>query len=56
MPEDVGLSLNTPEAIKQPVEHAENRGVSEGSHPHNDDFVVPPDVQPMPENVFHWIS
>ena len=33
----------------------ENKAVIHGKHSNVEDFVVPPDVDPMLENVDHWI-
>ena len=42
--------MNVPNDTERSLGHAEKRAVKD----ERDDFVVPPDVDPMPENVDHW--
>ena len=47
--------MDAPENDVQPREHAENRAVNDGQQPINEDLVIPPDVEPMPVDVDHWV-
>ncbi|KAH7315351.1 hypothetical protein KP509_21G045900 [Ceratopteris richardii] len=50
-PDDVGQQEEAPEGHMQPRNNAEN----DEQHHVNNDFIIPPDVDPLPENVDHWV-
>ena len=47
--------MHAPEGNLQPREHAKNRAIVDRHQPINDDVVIPPDVDPMPKRVDHWV-
>ncbi|KAH7366107.1 hypothetical protein KP509_18G063600 [Ceratopteris richardii] len=54
-PEDNGQQDEAPEGHMQLDNDDENCAGSNGQQPNNDDLVIPPDVNPLPDNVDHWV-
>ncbi|MCO5614561.1 hypothetical protein L7F22_068844 [Adiantum nelumboides] len=50
-PDDVGQQIEALEGHLQPQNNAEN----DVQQPIVDDFIMPPDVDPLPDNVDHWV-
>ncbi|MCO5571267.1 hypothetical protein L7F22_025005 [Adiantum nelumboides] len=53
-PNDVGQQIEVLEGHLQPHNNAENGAENDGQQPIVDDDVIPPDVDPFPDNVDHW--
>ncbi|MCO5594134.1 hypothetical protein L7F22_048155 [Adiantum nelumboides] len=54
-PDDVGQQIEAPEGHLQPRNNAENGAENDVQQPIVDDFIMPPDVDPLPDNVDHWV-
>ncbi|MCO5610248.1 hypothetical protein L7F22_064484 [Adiantum nelumboides] len=54
-PDDVGQQIEAPEGHLQPQNNAENGAENDVQQPIVDDFIIPPDVDPLPDNVDHWV-
>ncbi|KAH7423219.1 hypothetical protein KP509_12G044600 [Ceratopteris richardii] len=55
-PDDAGQQNDDPEGHMQPPIHAENRAGNDVQQPINNGHVdIPPDVDPLPDNVDHWV-
>ncbi|KAH7447145.1 hypothetical protein KP509_01G093500 [Ceratopteris richardii] len=54
-PKDVGQQNEAPEGNMQPNNNAENGAGNNGQQPNNNDLIIPPDVDPLPDNVDHWV-
>ncbi len=54
-PDDVGQQNEAPEGHVQPNVNAENGAENDGQQPIHEHFDVPPDVDPLPEHVDHWV-
>ena len=54
-PEDDGQQDEDPEGNMQPSNNAENGAENNGQQPNNDDLDIPPDANPLPNNVDHWV-
>ena len=54
LPEDDGHALHAAGGQEQPMNNAENRIVNDGQWPNVEEYLVPTDVDPMPDKVDHW--
>ena len=55
-PDDVEQQNDAPDEHMQPPIHAENRAGNNVQQPiNNEDVDVPPDVDPLPDNVDYWV-
>ncbi|MCO5587876.1 hypothetical protein L7F22_041828 [Adiantum nelumboides] len=53
--DEVGQQIEAPEGHLQPRNNAENGAENDVHQPIVDDFIMPPDVDPLPDNVDHWV-
>ncbi|MCO5576700.1 hypothetical protein L7F22_030515 [Adiantum nelumboides] len=53
--DDVGQQIEAPEGHLQPQNNVENGAENDVQQPIVDDFTMPPDVEPLPDNVDHWV-
>ncbi|MCO5576211.1 hypothetical protein L7F22_030019 [Adiantum nelumboides] len=54
-PDDAGQQIEALEGHLQPQNNAENGVENDVQQPIVDDFIMPPDVDPLPDKVDHWV-